>query len=344
MIDRWTGRLGRQMTRRSRALVLGLLLLAAPAVGKLAEQQAITPVALPELDGPKLELGRMLFMDTRLSGPQTMACSSCHMLDHAGADGVARPVGASGRRHDFNTPSVFNAVLNPYLNWRGDRRDLEYQSEMVLLNPDLMGGNWPVILSRLQADANYPRGFQAAYGQKPQREVILDALVQFQRSLITPDAPFDRYLKGDAKAIDETAKQGFALFRDYGCIACHQGRNVGGNLFQRFGVFPPAEPSLQDDQPAALGRYLLTGREEDRHLFRVPSLRNVAETAPYFHDGREPLLENAVGVMARRQLGRELSSREVARIVAFLRTLTGTYQGKALVSSIPAAPGQVPPP
>jgi cytochrome c peroxidase len=338
MIDRWTGR----RALRRYGLALSLLLLAAPAPGKLAEQPAITPVELPELEGPKVELGRMLFMDARLSGPQTMACSSCHMLNDAGADGVVRSVGASGRQHDFNTPSVFNAALNPYLNWRGNQRDLQRQSEVVLLNPDLMGGKWPEILSRLQADADYRRAFQAAYGQAPQREVILDALVQFQRSLVATDAPFDRYLRGDADAIDETAKQGFALFRDYGCIACHQGRNIGGNLFQRFGVFPSAEPSPEDDQPADLGRYLLTGREEDRYLFRVPSLRNVAETAPYFHDGRQPVLAEAVRLMGQRQLGRELAPGEVARIVAFLRTLTGTYQGKALVSSPPAGSAPAP--
>ncbi|MBO1073688.1 cytochrome-c peroxidase [Roseomonas marmotae] len=334
MTERWTARPGWVALRHS-VLMLGLLL-ATPAVpADHPEQQAIRPIQLPELDGRKVELGSMLFRDARLSGTHTLSCSSCHMLDHGGADGIERPVGASGRRHDFNTPSIFNAALNPYMNWRGNQRDLQRQSEAVLLHPDLMDGSWSVILPRLQVDADYQRRFRAAYGQEPRREAILDALVQFQRSLVTPDAPFDRYLRGDEGAIGEAAKKGFLLFRDYGCIACHQGRNIGGNLFQRFGVFPPAEPATEDSQPADLGRFLLTGREEDRYLFRVPSLRNVAETAPYFHDGRQPLLGEAVRLMGQRQLGRELLPEEVTRIVAFLQTLTGTYAGEAL-RSLPA--------
>lgn len=306
------------------ALALGLLL-AAPSARPSEEpgQQAILPIQLPQLDAARVALGQRLFADTRLSGARGMACSSCHRLDRAGADGVDRPLGASGRQHDFNTPSILNAALNPYMNWRGNQRDLRQQTEAVLLNPDLMGGDWSAILIRLRADAAYQRAFLQAYGQQPQRETVLDALEQYQRALVTPDAPFDRYLRGEAGAIDAQAEAGFLLFRDYGCIACHQGRNIGGNLFQRFGVFPPAEPAREDEQPTDTGRFLLTGREEDLFLFRVPSLRNVAETAPYFHDGREPLLAEAVRLMGERQLGRALSAEEVAQIVAFLRSLTG---------------------
>ena len=256
------------------------------------------------------------------------ACASCHQLGQGGDDGQVRSIGADGRALDFNTPTVFNAALSFRLNWRGNFRTLEEQAEAVLLDPRLMGTSWPALISKLRADQAYRDGFDSTYGQPPTRPLVLDALAAFERSLLTPRAPFDRYLRGERDAIGPEEKRGYELFKSHGCVACHQGVNVGGNLFQRFGVFddpvavgPPTE--------ADLGRFALTGKAEDRSVFRVPSLRNVARTAPYFHDGRVATLEQAVEEMARTQLGHTIAPREVDLIVRFLHTLTGEYRPEA---------------
>ena len=158
---------------------------------------------------------------------------------------------------------------------------------------------------------------------------MLDALATFQRSLTTPNARFDRHLRGERDAITPEEERGYQLFKDYGCVACHQGVSVGGNLFQRFGIFhDPFSPS--PIRTADLGRFTITGKANDRFVFRVPSLRNVAVTAPYFHDGRAQTLEQAIAEMARSQLGRVLTEREIGLIASFLRTLTGEYRGRLL--------------
>jgi cytochrome c peroxidase len=162
---------------------------------------------------------------------------------------------------------------------------------------------------------------------------VLDALAIFQRSLITPNARFDRYLKGERDAITADEERGYQLFKAYGCIACHQGANVGGNLFQKFGIFQDLFAGQKTLTKADLGRFTITGVESDRHVFRVPSLRNVAVTAPYFHDGRTASLADAVKIMARNQLGRELDQRDADLIVKFLGTLTGEYRGQPLTSA-----------
>jgi cytochrome c peroxidase len=176
-------------------------------------------------------------------------------------------------------------------------------------------------------------GFNTAYAAGLRPANVLDALASFERSLLTPDARFDRYLRGEPQALSAPEQQGYRLFKSYGCVACHQGVNIGGNLYQKFGVFE--EPGGRES-PAALidfGRYAVTKVPRDRAVFRVPSLRNVAVTAPYFHDGREPALEGAVDTMARVQLGRTLTPEEIGLIVRFLQTLTGEYHGWSVATS-----------
>ena len=285
-------------------------------------REPIAPIPTVALAEPgKLRLGERLFRDVRLSRDNRLACTSCHKLDQGGDDGQARSIGADGRRLDFNTPTVLNAALSFRLNWRGNFRTLEEQAEFVLLDPRLMGTSWTALISKLREDQTYRDAFNAVYGRPPERPLVLDALAAFERSLITAGAPFDRYLRGESDAIGPEEKRGYELFKSHGCVACHQGMNVGGNLFQRFGVFddPLAGGPASE---ANLGRLTLTGKEEDRAVFRVPSLRNVAETAPYFHDGRAATLEEAVAEMARVQLGRTLMTREVDLIVRFLHTLS----------------------
>ena len=315
----------------SRAAWLTLL---AAVVGALAEpvgEEPITPVAPREAaDAGKVELGRQLFQDVRLSRGNIVACASCHRLDRGGDDDRARSIGLDGRPLDFNTPTIFNAARNFRLNWRGNFRTLEEQNEAVLLDPRLMNTTWEELLSKLRADHDYRSAFAALYGTGPKPAQVLDALAGFQRSLVTPDGRFDRYLRGERNAITEEEKRGYELFKAYGCIACHQGMNVGGNLFQKFGIFQDPFAQRAAITEADLGRFALTGEEADRHVFRVPSLRNVAVTAPYFHDGSTVSLSEAVEIMARSQLGRDLPVQDINAIVAFLGTLTGEYEGRPL--------------
>jgi cytochrome c peroxidase len=298
------------------------------------DQEPITPVPRTvALDAGKVRLGAMLFHDVRLSRGDVLACASCHRLAEGGDDNRARSPGIDNEPLNFNAPTVFNAVLSFRLNWRGNFRALEEQIEAVLLDPHLMNTSWEELLSKLRADEAYREAFSAVYGGAPEPAHVLDALATFERSLLTPDARFDRYLRGDRDALEAEEERGYELFKEYGCVACHQGVSVGGNLFQKFGIFYDPFSGREAVSEADLGRLAITGKEDDRHVFRVPSLRNVGVTAPYFHDGSAASLEEAVEAMARSQLGRSLTEHEIASIVAFLRTLTGEYQGR------PLAPG-----
>jgi cytochrome c peroxidase len=197
------------------------------------------------------------------------------------------------------------------LNWEGNFRSLEKGAENSLHNPAIMGSSADEVASKLRADAEMVRQFRNAYGREPDAAAVLDAIVTYERSLVTPGSRFDRWLAGDATAITEQELSGYRVFKSLGCVTCHQGVNVGGNLFQRHGIFHP----LGSPQP---------------ELLRVPSLRNVATTAPYFHDGSAPTLPDAVKLMGIAQLDRELTDQQITAIVAFLNTLTGVYRGQAV--------------
>jgi cytochrome c peroxidase len=301
-------------------------------------EEPITPVPRGvSLDADKVRLGEMLFHDVRLSDDDVLACASCHVLAEGGDDNRARSPGSDGELLNFNALTVFNAALSFRLNWRGNFRTLEEQNEAILLDARLMHTTWEGLLPKLRADEVYREAFTTVYGSDPAPAHVLDALATFQRSLITPDARFDRYLRGERDAITPEEKRGYQLFKDYGCVACHQGVSVGGNLFQRFGIFH-APFSQGPVRTADLGRFTTTGKPDDRFVFRVPSLRNVAVTAPYFHDGRARTLEQAIAEMARSQLGRVLNEREIGRIAGFLRTLTGEYRGRPLSDRAGSSP------
>jgi cytochrome c peroxidase len=292
--------------------------------------EPITPIpATVDVRPDKARLGERLFNDVRLSRGGVVACSTCHRLDAGGADNQALAAGLDGRPLDFNTPSIFNIALDALLDWRGNYRTIEAQNAAVLRDARIMDTDWASLLAALRADAAYRAGFVAIYRAEPGREEVIDSLAAFQRSLLTPNSRFDRYLRGEPHALSAEEQRGYELFKSYGCVACHQGVNVGGNLYQRFGVF--ADPFAgRPERQADLGRFVLTGDPADRHVFRVPSLRNVALTAPYFHNGSASSLSDAVTVMARSQLGRTLPRTDTALIVGFLRTLTGEYRGHTL--------------
>ncbi len=281
----------------------------------------------PALDRRKLVLGERLFHDPRLSHDQSVSCASCHNLKLGGADGKPRSVRPGGRATPVNTPSIFNVALNSRLFWDGRAGALEEHIQGPMEDTDT---DWPAVLQRLRQDASYVSAFSAAYADGLTVESIQDALVTFERSLVTPNGRFDRYLRGDRNAITAEEQEGYRLFKAYGCAACHQGANAGGNMYQKVGVMGDYFDKRRDLTPADLGRLNVTGLERDRHMFRVPGLRNVALTAPYLHDGRIKTLEDAVKGMSKFMLGRPMEPREVKLIVRFLHTLNGEYNGQPL--------------
>lgn len=292
------------------------------------EPLASLPTA-SELNPDAVALGNKLFEDPILSGKRQFACASCHNLKTNGSTAEKRPVTNNGTSHNFNTPTVFNVGNYYRFGWLGGTRTLKSQSEAVILDPNIMNISWPILLSRLTMDRRYRELFEKCFHRLPDREAVLNALVVFQQSLTTPNSPFDRYLNGESTAISSQARYGYTLFREYGCVACHQGANIGGNMFQKFGIFSDVLPEDPDNE-GNLGRFMLTGLEKDRGVFRVPSLRNVAVTGPFFHDGRTESLADAVSLMAKSQLGKTLQDAERDAIVAFLESLTGEYNGKPL--------------
>ena len=287
-------------------------------------------LAIPEQNPDKVALGRQLFFDTRLSREQKLSCASCHDLDSNGADHRAFSLGHQGQPLALNTPSIFNSALNPWQFWDGRAHSLEEQIDFVIKNPREMASNWPLIIGRLQQDADYRRQFHRLYGSEIRAEHIQDAIACFERTLLTPDSRFDRWLRGYDTALTEQEKRGYRLFKSYGCSACHQGANIGGNLFQKIGIFADFFARRKSIRPEDNGRYNVTGREQDRYVFRVPSLRNVAVTAPYFHDGSVSDLREAIRLVARYQLGRHIPEPDIEDIHAFLLTLTGNYNGRPL--------------
>ncbi|UCH53835.1 MAG: c-type cytochrome [Pseudomonadota bacterium] len=286
-----------------------------------------------ELPPQRVALGERLFHDVRLSKTNTLACATCHIIALGGMDRRARSRTAQGEPDVINTPTVFNTAFNFRQTWRGEFRTLEEQAEADLSNPRHANTDWDELLSKLRAIPEYRRDFSKSYGGDVTRETVLDALATYQRSLITPDAAFDRFLRGENKAISSGARRGYQLFKSYGCVSCHQGVNVGGNMFQKLGIFRDYFTARGNVTMPDLGRFNVTGQESDRHVFKVPSLRNVALTAPYLHDGSIATLEEAIQVMGRYQLDRELPAQDVMSIAAFLRTLTGQYQGKTLADT-----------
>ena len=274
--------------------------------------EPITPVpAPPPADPLKVALGERLFEDPRLSGDNTRKCSSCHDLKTNGASRNVQDAALDGSLLALNTATVFNSALSFRLGWEGEFRTLEAQAAATLQNSRIMGSRIDEVVGKLSRDPALVSEFEQAYGHGPDSPSILDAIATFERSLVTPGSRFDRWLAGDTQALSARQIDGYRLFKSLGCVSCHQGVNVGGNLFQRHGIFHPlarAEPEI----------------------LRVPSLRNVATTAPYFHDGSAPTLDDAVRKMAAAQLNAMLTDQQVDDIVAYLRALTGTYQGRPL--------------
>jgi len=280
------------------ALIFGSLQLS-PAPSRSSDQlleststtakEPVTPIPEAVIADPlKVRLGERLFGDTRLSRDNSRSCSSCHDLGANGAGRSSHDIGLDGSELPLNT--------------------LESDALASLESPRIMGSSSSEVLEKLKADPAVRREFAAAYGRGPDIANVLDAIATFERTLVTPGSRFDQWLTGDANALSEHELNGYRLFKSMGCVSCHQGVNIGGNLFQRHGIFRPLAAPLPE-------------------ILRVPSLRNVATTPPYFHDGSAPTLDDAVRKMAAAQLNSTLTDQQVSAIVAYLQTLTGQYRG-----------------
>lgn len=288
----------------------------------------IPDVVITSVD--KVKLGERLFHDARFSSDQSVSCGSCHSLIMGGADGKVVSVGVFGREGVVNTPTVFNSSLNFRQFWDGRAASLSEQMDGPINGQHEMDFSWPQIIKVIEQDAEYMKAFSEYYSKGVTVANIKNAIVVYEETLLTPNGRFDKYLKGDKHSLSKREILGYQRFKEYGCTSCHQGVAIGGNLYQKLGFFYEYTYIQNGDDESDLGRYRVTGKEEDRYMFKVPSLRNVALTAPYFHDGSEATLEGAVEKMMFYQLGSASSAEDVQLIVQFLKTLTGEYQGKQL--------------
>lgn len=268
-------------------------------------------------DKPKARLGEKLFFDPKLSKDGTVACVNCHNIYTNGADSTEVSTGVDGQQGIINSPTVFNSVFNMSQFFDGRASTLQEQVKFPLTNPIEMGNTIENVLAYLRSDPTYYKTFKNLYGAVSATS-LYDAIAEYEKKLITPNAKFDQYLLGKT-TLSKKEALGYRYFREYGCISCHNGVNVGSNSYQRFGIFKPLETK---DIKHSQGRYNVTHNEEDRLTFKVPTLRNIAKTAPYFHTGSAATLSEAIKEMGLHQLGLHLTPSEIEAIEAFLETLS----------------------
>ncbi|WP_456450589.1 cytochrome-c peroxidase [Hydrogenimonas sp.] len=296
-------------------LVVLALLFAAPAG---ATEEPIQPIPLHvDYDKEKAALGQLLFMDPQISSDGSVSCHSCHSFDHGGADPRPVSIGVRGAKGNANAPTVYNAYFNFRQFWNGRAKDLKDQANGPIHNPVEMDMVPADIERYLASNAYYDKAFRKIYGRAPAYDDMLDAVAEFEKALFTPNCKFDYYLREQTE-LSSLEAAGYRLFKTLGCITCHNGINIGGNSFQKFGLIIPYtwKPIFPD-------RYDITRDPKDKNVYKVPTLRNIELTAPYFHDGSAKTLKEALTKMAYHNLGFELTDAEVKAIEAFLRTLTG---------------------
>jgi cytochrome c peroxidase len=294
-------------------------------------QEPIFPIPQKvEFNEARALLGEALFFDARLSKNGEISCASCHRLEDGGDDNVALGISMSTDHNVINTPSVFNAQYNFRQNWDGSTGTLQEQVDTAMNSIHAFDNTWHEVISTLAADPVLTKDFNDIYLDGITKENIIDAIVEFEKTLTTPNSRFDRYLRNETESLSKEEIEGYLKFKELGCVSCHQGINIGGNLFQKFGVFYNYIAERGDITKSDYGRMNTTDRPMDKFVFKVPSLRNIAVTAPYLHDGSAATIEEAIDIMGKTQLGRTLTVDEILLIKAFLNTLTGEYNNKLL--------------
>ncbi|MDR1349904.1 MAG: cytochrome-c peroxidase [Zoogloeaceae bacterium] len=322
------------------SLAIAASILVGAGISHAANDEPISPIKPPvNINRAQAELGKKLYFDTRLSKSGFISCNSCHNLSLGGTDNLPTSIGDHWQQGPINSPTVLNSSLNLAQFWDGRAADLREQAGGPIANPREMASSHTLAVDVLTSIPGYVAEFKQVFGKgKIDIEQVTTAIAEFEKTLVTPNSRFDQWLKGKAKALTAEEKEGYQLFKDSGCVACHNGEAVGGNSFQKMGLVEPYQTSND-----AEGRVGVTGNDAERFNFKVPTLRNVELTYPYFHDGAANTLTQAVDTMGRLQLGKHFTPQENARIVAFLKTLTGE-QPKFQLPILPPSSDRTPRP
>ena len=266
-----------------------------------------------------------------LSGDNTLSCASCHSLAKGGTDQLPVATGIRGQQGPINSPTVYNAMYNLAQFWDGRAKDLQSQAEGPVANPGEMGAVWDKVIEKLKQVPEYQNAFSELYlSEGITKTTVTNAIAVFEKSLLTPNSRFDQYLRGNDNSLSLSEKEGYLLFKQ-NCTSCHFGPTLGGLSFEKMGV-ENNYFSMRNGEITGVdaGRFNVTKKELDRHVFKVPVLRNVEVTYPYFHDGSVNSLSETVRIMGEVQVGKKFSSEQISQIVDFLKTLTGEYQGLSL--------------
>jgi cytochrome c peroxidase len=316
------------------SLILGL------STSAFAMDEPIQPIKpVQNINLGQVELGKKLYFDPRLSKSGFISCNSCHNLSMGGTDNLKTSIGHNWQQGPINAPTVLNSSLNVAQFWDGRAADLKEQAGGPIANPGEMAFTHTLAIDVLSSIPEYVMEFKQVFGTD---EITIDevtqAIAEFEKTLVTPNSRFDQWLLGDANVLNQEELAGYRLFKESGCISCHNGEAVGGNSFQKMGVVEPYKA-----KSPAQGLSAVTGKDADRFKFKVPTLRNVEMTYPYFHDGEAETLTEAVDVMGRLQLGKKFSDQENTLIVAFLKTLTGE-QPAFLMPILPPSTERTPQP
>lgn len=308
--------------------------------------------AVTAVSGPKVtieELGKTLYFDPRLSVDGTISCNSCHNVMGAGEDNQPTSMGVRGQHGGRSSPTVFNSTFLSVQFWDGRAKDLEEQAKGPLINPVEMGNkDHKEVVSRVSRVPGYVAMFESVFGKRSVNiDNMVKAIAAYEKTLTTLNSPFDEFKKGNTKVLSALAQKGYNTFQTVGCVTCHSGDHmagpalpVGTGFYMKFPTFDGTDYDKKYKFSKDLGRFEVTKKEEDKHMFRVPTLRNIALTAPYFHNGAVKTLEEAVRVMAKTQLNRDLKSDEVKSLVAFLESLSGAIPAQTM-PTLPPTPGFV---
>jgi cytochrome c peroxidase len=302
------------------AVVATVTLVGMTAVHADAFRSLYQPIQPPQaIDIGKVELGKKLYFDPRLSKSGFISCNSCHNLSRGGSDNLSTSIGDKWQQGPINSPTVLNSSLNLAQFWDGRAADLKEQAGGPIANPGEMAFTHTLAIDVLESIPAYVREFKLVFKQdRIDIDQVTEVIAEFEKTLVTPNSRFDQWLLGKTDALTRDELAGYKLFNDSGCVACHNGPNLGGNSFQKMGVVEPYQGNVGHD-----GRAGVTGKDADRFNFKVPTLRNVELTYPYFHDGAADTLAEAVDVMGRLQLGKTFNKAQNQQIVSFLKTLTG---------------------
>jgi cytochrome c peroxidase len=319
---------------------LAVALLAALTSAPVLANEPIAPIRpAQEINLAQAELGKKLYFDPRLSKSGFISCNSCHNLSMGGTDNLQTSIGDHWQQGPINSPTVLNSSLNVAQFWDGRAADLKEQAGGPIANPGEMGFTHELAVGLLESIPGYVNEFKLVFGEDGiDIDKVTESIAEFEKTLVTPNSRFDQWLLGNENALSDDEVAGYELFKNSGCVACHNGAAAGGTTFQKMGVVEP----YQTDNPAE-GRFAVTGKDADRFNFKVPTLRNVELTYPYFHDGAAWSLQDAVNTMGRIQLGKKFTDEENAQIVAFLKSMTGDQPSFAL-PILPPSSNKTPPP